>query len=195
MVESSEGQSSKRKLVKRLSWIIGTIVILGIIVLVVNVSAPTNGPGNISPAPPSPESIEQRFDGKDPKGKYGPDSRCADPPPSQPITSTQPPLMGPDGHVVGTVELRTSGICPVIWARVNWPNGSYDLPAGWSLHIRMHRPMPLPQKISEYISHNTTVYVYGNMLTTVRGCVYAEVYFSNAGGQTAATKTECVKST
>lgn len=140
----------------------------------------------------SATAIEQRYDGKDPSGKDGPNSKCADPPPSQPVSQLHPSVIGPNGKVVGHVDLRTSPICPVIWARVYWLKGSYLMPTGWSLYIVMHRRVHL--KTIRYISHNTSNYVYGNMLATVSGCVYAEVYFVKGSSRTPPALTPCLRS-
>ena len=140
----------------------------------------------------SAAAIDQRYDGKDPAGKDGPRSKCADPPASQPITQVRPSVPGPGGQVVGYVDLRTSPICPVIWARVYWLKGSYRMPPGWSLHIVMHRPVD--HKTIEYVAYDTSTYVYGNMLATVRGCVYAEVYFAKGSDRTHPAQTQCMRS-
>lgn len=160
----------------------------------------TSGPAS-SASPPVPArtapaaaaaAIEQRYDGKDPTGKDGSNSKCADPPPSQPVSNVHPSVIGPSGKVVGHIELRTSPICPVIWARVSWLTGSYPMPLGWSLHIVMHRRAH--SKTIQYISHDTSNYVYGNMLATVSGCVYAEVYFAKGSRRTPSALTPCLRS-
>jgi hypothetical protein len=143
------------------------------------------------PSPHSPSAIERKYDGKDPKGKNGP--LCADPPPSQPVSQSSWPVTGPGGTVVGHVELRTSPICPVIWARVYWRNGSYTMPSGWSLHIVMRRRTD--PATAAYVSDVTSAYVYGNMLATVRGCVFAQVYFAKGSRHTPSAVTGCLRST
>jgi hypothetical protein len=145
---------------------------------------------NIVPST-SATAIERRYDGMDPTGKDNPRSKCADPPASRPISQIHPAVVGPGGEIVGHVELRTSPMCPVIWARVDWLNGSYRMPAGWSLHILMHRRNN--PKTTEYISSDTSGYVYGNMLATVSGCVYAEVYFAKGSSRTHPSVTPCIR--
>ncbi len=154
-------------------------------------ATPTAGTGG-SPSATSATAIEQRYDGKDPAGKDGPGSKCADPPASQPLTQVHPSVLGPGGQVVGYVDLRTSPICPVIWARVDWLKGSYRMPPGWSLHILMHRPVD--HKTIEYVAYDTSTYVYGNMLATVSGCAYAEVYFAKGKNHTPPALTQCMRS-
>jgi hypothetical protein len=63
--------------------------VVGAVVAAVLAAAFTNGFGlfarthrSSGPAS-SPTAIEQRYDGRDPTGKDGPNSKCADPPPSQ----------------------------------------------------------------------------------------------------------------
>jgi hypothetical protein len=148
-------------------------------------------PGQTIPAT-SAAAIEQRYDGKDPTGKDGANSKCADPPASQPVSQVHPSVIGPSGKVVGHIELRTSPICPVIWARVYWVKGSYLMPPGWSLHIVMHRRAH--SKTIQYISHDTSNYVYGNMLAAVSGCVSAEAYFVKGSHHTPLALTPCLRS-
>ena len=88
--------------------------------------------------------LERRYDGKLPAGQDGTDSHCADPPPSQPVDgASRPPVTGPAGTPIATVQLRKSPICPtVIWARVLWHGDErawYQIPPGWTLHVVMHR--------------------------------------------------------
>jgi hypothetical protein len=151
-------------------------------------SASTHRPTS-GQSPSSADAIEQRYDGKDPVGKDGPLSKCADPPASQPVSQVHPAVLGPDGSVVGHIELRTSPICPVIWARVDWLHRSYLMPPGWSLYILMHRR--IHPKTIRYVSHDTSNYVYGNMLVTISGCVYAEVYFADGSHRTPSAITQC----
>jgi len=190
------GPSGPRSDTIKAAWIAGWFVIAAAVIGAVLAAFFTNGFGLVSASSPrttSPtaQAIERRYDGKDPQGKNG--RRCADPPPSQPVSQIHPSVIGPSGAVVGHVELRNSPICPVIWARVTWLNASYAMPAGWSLHIVMYRrvdPASAP-----YVSHDTSNYVYGNMLATVRGCVYAKVYFANGRSHTRPTVTGCFRST
>jgi hypothetical protein len=66
------------------------------------------------------------------------------------------------------------------------------MPPGWSLYIVMHRRAHL--KTIQYVSHDTSSYVYGNMLSTVSGCVYAKVYFVKGSNHTPPARTPCLKS-
>ncbi len=208
----ADGRTGRRSDAIRAAVIGGWFVIAAAIVGAVLAAFLTNGfgffalsPGARSSPSTSPSSavhaasgssaiaIERRYDGKDPTGKDGSESKCADPPASQPVSQVHPPVIGPGGTVVGHIELRTSSICPVIWARVYWLNGSYLMPSGWSLHILMHRRVH-PKTVG-YISYDTSNYVYGNMLTTISGCVYAEVYFAKGTKHTPPATTACFKST
>jgi hypothetical protein len=137
--------------------------------------------------------IEHRYDGMDPTGKDAPGTTCADPAhPSQPVSQVQPPVVDPSGKVVGYVELRTSSICQVLWARVYWRGGAYTLPPGWTLVIQMHRQVD--PKVVQFVSHDASNYVYGNMLATARGCAYAEVFFAKGTMHTQPAITPCMKS-
>ncbi|MEV1116151.1 hypothetical protein AB0I91_13850 [Actinosynnema sp. NPDC049800] len=140
--------------------------------------------------------LESRYDGKDPRGHSGADSKCADPPPSQEVSASKPPVVDPEGKQVGHVELRASPICPVVWARVLWggdASATYQIPAGWTLHIVSHRPETKTRvDFPEPSNPSPVPYGLGAMLATARGCVYVEVYFSNGDQSTASAKTSCV---
>ena len=140
--------------------------------------------------------LEARYDGKDPRGLDGSESRCADPPPSQAVPASTPPVFGSDSQQVGSIELRTSPICPVIWARVLWnsdPNTKYQIPAGWTLHVVAHRPETRTTvELTEPSSSGPVPYGLGPMLTTARGCVYVEAYFTHDQQKTHAVPTSCV---
>lgn len=141
--------------------------------------------------------LERRYDGKDPRGTAGVSSKCSDPPPSQLVASSNPPVFGVNGKIVGHMELRTSPICPVIWARVIWnggPDATYRIPSGWTLHIVAHRPETKTSHDSPDVpSENPIQYGLSSMLVSVRGCVYVEVYFSKSDRRTAVARTSCVK--
>ncbi|MFD4367764.1 hypothetical protein [Rhodococcus sp. NPDC058521] len=145
---------------------------------------------------------ELQYDGKDPRGLDGADSRCADPPPSLEVKASRPPVLGPDGTVVGVVEVRTSASCPgVVWARVPWnndrgeadPSAVYQIPAGWVLHVVTHRPGTATSVDTPEPSVAGPIpYGLSTMLTTARGCVYVEAYFSNGDDRTVSALTPCV---
>jgi hypothetical protein len=183
---------------RRLRWwhvAIGPIVIAALVVSAIVFFSKTNGQ-SANRNQPDAAQLEARYDGKDPRGLSGSDSRCADPPPSQPVPADNPPVYGPDGEQVGTVELRTSPICPVIWARVLWnsdPNATYQIPAGWVLYVVAHRPdTNTLSDFPEPSGPGPIPYGLGPMLTTVRGCVYVEAYFTNGNQKTHAVPTSCV---
>ncbi|MDQ1039922.1 hypothetical protein QFZ75_006338 [Streptomyces sp. V3I8] len=144
----------------------------------------------------SAEALERRYDGKDPRGLEGSNSKCADPPTSQPVSSAHPSVIGPDGKDAGSIELRTSAICPVIWARVLWNDDlatTYRIPEGWTLHIVAQRPKTKTRRDSPVQASITPIeYGLSSMLTTLRGCVFVEVYFANGDRRTPAARTPCV---
>lgn len=179
---------------RRVSWPIvnGTALVLAISIgfVLYLVRAPST-PATTGAA--SAASIERRYDGMDPQGKSAPGTTCSDlAHPSQPVDQIHPNVIGPDGRVVGHVELRTSPICPVLWARVYWIGGKYVLPTGWTLRVQMHRRVH--PKMIETTPKDTSNYVYGNMLATISGCAYAEVYFTNGSQRTPSAITPCDKS-
>lgn len=148
--------------------------------------------------------LQRRYDGKLPWGDDD-ESRCADQPgqpdsKSQPVDSNDPPVMGPEGTRVGTVYLRTSPICPTTaWARVVWNADDYEAPPGWQLHSVMYRPAtntrieerdpPTPR----HVPYSIPYYAISRMIASARGCVYAEVYFTNGEARTTPIRTSCVQ--
>jgi hypothetical protein len=147
--------------------------------------------------------LERRYDGKLPWGDDD-NSRCANgnAPPSLVVQgATTPPVMGPAGVQVGTVQLRRSQICPtVVWARILWHGDEqqkYQIPSGWTLHVVMHGPdtntvidEPETSKVSE------VPYALSRMISSARGCVYAEVHFAKDDKpdvNTSIARTSCVR--
>jgi hypothetical protein len=198
--KESPGPDPIEKNARRLNWwyvATGVIVIAALVVgLVLFLTKNQEQPQNRNQ--PNATQLEARYDGKDPRGLSGTDTKCADPPPSQAVPSSTPPVYGPDGQQVGTVELRTSPICPVIWARVLWnsdPNATYQIPPGWTLHVIAHRPETNTVfDFPEPSGPGPIPYGLGPMLTTLRGCVYVEAYFMNDATQqkTHTVPTSCV---
>jgi hypothetical protein len=187
---------NRRRIVRAVAIVVVLCVASVAVLLVIfdHGNTNTNNPGPANS--PDAAQLEHRYDGKDPRGIDGTESQCADPPPSQLVTSSHPPVFGVDGRVVGSIELRTSPICPVIWARVIWNGGAdatYRIPSGWTLHMIAHRPETKTSADSPVASiPNPIPYGLSTMLATVRGCVYVEVYFSKGNQQTAMTETSCV---
>lgn len=144
--------------------------------------------------------LERRYDGKLP---WGDDdiSRCADPPDSEEVVSNSPPVIAPDGNQVGVVQLRKSPICQTAtWSRVLWDGDErkrYQIPTGWTLHTVMHRPAT--NTVIDEQDHSTASeapYIVSRMISSARGCVYAEVYFAsddNPDAKTATARTSCVQ--
>lgn len=148
--------------------------------------------------------LERRYDGKLPWGDDD-SSRCSDQPDigrSETVNpKNTPPVMVPDGHVVGMIQLRKSPICPtVVWARVLWDGDEqkkYQIPAGWTMHTVMHRPdTNTVRDEQDHSSASEAPYIVSRMLTSARGCVYAETYFTKDDQpdvKTATARTACVQ--
>ncbi|PEG33896.1 hypothetical protein CQY20_28405 [Mycolicibacterium agri] len=106
--------------------------------------------------------------------------------------------MVPDGRVTGVIELRKSPICPsAVWARVLWDGNEqtrYQIPPGWTLHSVMHRP--ITKTVIDEQDHSSATegpYIVSRMIASARGCVYAEVYFTNGDERTTPVRTSCVQ--
>ncbi|MBF6259870.1 hypothetical protein IU468_26690 [Nocardia farcinica] len=96
------------------------------------------------------------------------------------------------------MQLRASPKCPtVIWARVVWNNdlaATYQIPPGWTLHVVSHRPdTQTAHDETELASASKIPYGLGAMLSTARGCVFVEAYFTNGDQRTASAATSCVR--
>jgi hypothetical protein len=200
-----DGADEPAETTRRVKWrhiAAGLVVVASLavgVVLLFSKNGDSRSPSNESSTAsgrPDAEQLEARYDGKDPRGIAGAASRCADPPPSRAVPASTPPVYGPDGQQVGSIELRTSPVCPVIWARVLWesdPNATYDIPEGWRLHIVAHRPET--ETVIDFVeppSQGPIPYGLGPMLTTIRGCVYVEAYFTNQDRKTNAVPTSCI---
>jgi hypothetical protein len=147
----------------------------------------------------SAAELEHCYDGKLPWGDDE-ESHCANPPDAQNVVSNNPPVMVPDGRVTGTLQLRKSPICPTaVWARIVWDGDEgkrYQIPAGWTVHSVMHRPATntvIPEQ--DHPSATEGPYIVSRMISSARGCVYAEVYFARDDKPdvtTATARTSCV---
>ncbi|WP_433702993.1 hypothetical protein [Prescottella equi] len=148
----------------------------------------------LAPRPPSAaEKTEALYDGADPLS--GTREDCSGVTRSQPAHPERPTLIGPDGQAVGTLGLLTWPGCDVVWGRVLWrddPTATYQIPAGWTLHVEIHRPATNTRaSFTEPASATPVEWAYGPMLATVRGCVQAEAYFSDGVRDGARTTTVC----
>jgi hypothetical protein len=194
----SRMRSSRRRLVLTMATA-ATLALLGVAGGVVLAARdPWNGM--------TAAELERRYDGKLPWGDDD-DSRCADLPNrpetgSRPIDpSNDPPVMGPEGSQVGTVQLRYSTVCPTaVWARILWHgDGSetYSIPVGWTVHSVMHRPST-NSRIEEldHWKSSEVPYIVSRMIASAGGCVWAEVYFTQDNEpdrKTAIARTACVQ--
>ncbi|MBU4613620.1 hypothetical protein IM877_02380 [Rhodococcus sp. GG48] len=163
------------------------LVALGLILVVASIL--------MAPRPPSvAEKTEALYDGNDPLS--GVTEECSGVVRSQPAHHERRPLTGPDGQVVGTLGLLTWPGCDAIWGRVLWdddPPATYQIPAGWTLHVEVYRPATSTQaRFTEPASATPVEWAYGPMLAATRGCVYAEAYFTDGAQETSRTQTECV---
>ncbi|MCF8785254.1 hypothetical protein [Rhodococcus ruber] len=179
----------------------GVVFVVAITMVVAAIWALNRDDALGSDATASAEIVQERvrLDGKDPRGLDGADSQCADPPSSERVETSEPPVIGPDGNVVGTLQLRTSAKCPrVVWARVHWEGDqtkTYLIPAGWVLHTALYRPDTQTRVESlDDSSLGEVPYILSKMLTTAGNkCVYAEAYFQkDTGERTASVKTACI---
>ena len=89
----------------------------------------------------------------------------------------------------------------MVWARAPWnndrgeadPDAVYQIPAGWVLHVITHRPGTATSVDTPEPSIAGPIpYGLSTMLTTARGCVYVEAYFSNGDDRTVSALTPCV---
>lgn len=185
-------------------WVVGAAAVVIAAVLVGFVTLGRDGAAlSTNSAGPSAAvnagELESRFDGKDQRGLRSSDSRCADPPDSISVPASQPPIQGPDGAQVGNIQLRASSslACPtVVWARVLWnndPAATYQIPPSWTLHVVSHRPDANDMHDeTEPASDSKIPYALSAMMSSARGCVYVEGYFTSGDKKTAPAVTSCV---
>lgn len=152
--------------------------------------------------------LEQRYDGKLALGEDE-QSRCAETPqagqpqkgetinPDEPY----PPLIGPDGTEVGKLQLRKSTVCPTaVWIRALWRGSEqvlYQIPPGWTLHTVMYRSATNTRLEERDPSQpGPGMYIISKMISSARGCVYGEAYFTKDAQpdvKTPTARTACVQ--
>ena len=140
-----------------------------------------------------PES-EVVLDGKDPQGgkshhneKGNPSTKCADPPDAATVQGTEADLESPDQKVtIGHIEIRKSALTNncrfMVWPHVLFDKGR-AVPAGWTLYVESSRPATRTH-LNYSIDHKShRKELWGNMLSTERGCVRVEIYFERDDGR------------
>lgn len=189
---------SRRRPTRRTITLVAAVAFIVIVVvatLLVQRRDATDSHTNRSDA----SELERRYDGKNPRGDDGDESKCADPPPSQTVIASEPPVLAPTGDEVGRLQLRSSPTCPtVLWARLLWnhdENATYVIPAGWTVHLKTHRPDTdtVRDDDAEPSQPTPVPYLFSTMLSSARGCVYVQAYFTRGDQTSTQAATSCVR--
>lgn len=138
--------------------------------------APT--PASHPPTTPA-QARDPVVDGADPER-----SGCA----ADGVTIDSQPLIFPRGRLAGTVELRYSAHCRVGWTRFT-PAPASGRGAGDTVTVVVVRPTDGARQ--RFTITYGDLAVYGNILSTERGCVRAEAFVTTGGGTSPVTATGC----
>ncbi|SCL29639.1 Protein of unknown function [Micromonospora nigra] len=122
-------------------------------------------------------------DGADPK-----DAGCATDPG---VTTVDSAAVLLDERVVGTVELRYAPACGVSWPRfVPVPGGADVVPRPARIQLAV-TDGDQPTRVADFAMDYGGISTFGNLLTSTKTCVYAQVQLSGAGWRSAVGRTGC----
>jgi len=99
------------------------------------------------------------------------------------------PVYRRSGAMFGSIILMYSPACQAAWGYLNGPNSS-----AWTIHI-VTRRIPGPGIVRWQFSGNIDSGSWGNVLSTRRGCVYAEAYVVDRSGEGPHARTACIQPT
>lgn len=99
------------------------------------------------------------------------------------------PVRRKGGAAFGTIILMYSPACQAEWGYLNAPNST-----AWTIHIVTHR-VPGRQILRWQFSGRAASGSWGNVLSTQRGCVYAEAYVADKAGEGPHARTACIQPT
>jgi hypothetical protein len=117
------------------------------------------------------------MDGDDPRAR-----QCDDA-----ATLSTVPLYLPDGTRFGDLRLRRSSGCGTAWASAYYSN-----PFLYTVRLALHRPADGAEVHSEW-SNNTPPGSYGDMLSTAKGCVWAEATVRTPRATGPVARTPCLR--
>ncbi|MGW1564678.1 DUF2690 domain-containing protein [Streptomyces sp. NPDC002144] len=99
------------------------------------------------------------------------------------------PVYRKSGVTFGTIILMYSPACRAAWGYLNAPNST-----AWTIHIDTHR-IPGRRAIRWQFSGDVALGSWGNVLSTLHGCVYAEAYVVQGGVEGPHARTACIQPT
>ncbi|WP_329007763.1 XRE family transcriptional regulator [Micromonospora rifamycinica] len=146
-------------------------------------SAPTAG--RVGPAPTESAPAVRVRDGADPK-----DAGCAADPAVATVDSTAVLV---DERVIGLVELRYSPACGASWPRfMPAPTGAPTVPRPARVVLAV-TDGDTPARSHDFTIDYAGISAYGNLLTSTRTCVWAEVRITGAGWTSPPARTGCYR--
>jgi hypothetical protein len=139
------------------------IAVLTLAAAVIAAAATRSGSAPHPSSTPRPETSFTARDGQDPYvAGCGPDKQILE----------ERPMVWPNGRPYGTLALFYSERCHAIWGFVYGPNSTQ-----WDVHIAAHRHSDGATAASDFQGQQLPN-SWGNVLTTVTGCVYVTGYLT-----------------
>ncbi|WP_433231595.1 helix-turn-helix domain-containing protein [Micromonospora sp. CA-248260] len=151
------------------------------------VTSATSGPpaGVPDPTPTGSASALRVHDGADPK-----DAGCAADPA---VTTVDSAAVLIDERVIGLVELRYSPVCGASWPRfMPAPAGTPTVPRPARVVLAV-TDGDTPARSHDFTIDYAGISAYGNLLTSTRTCVWAEVRITGAGWTSPPARTGCYR--
>ncbi|MEU1755034.1 DUF2690 domain-containing protein [Micromonospora matsumotoense] len=146
-------------------------------------SAPTAGRATPTPTGSAPAVLVR--DGADPK-----DAGCAADPAVATVDSAAVLI---DERVIGLVELRYSPVCGASWPRfMPAPAGAPTVPRPARVVLAV-TDGDTPARSHDFTIDYAGISAYGNLLTSTRTCVWAQVLITGAGWTSPPARTGCYR--
>ncbi|MEU7616043.1 helix-turn-helix domain-containing protein [Micromonospora rifamycinica] len=147
--------------------------------------SPAPTAGRAGPAPVESAPAVRVRDGADPK-----DAGCAADPAVATVDSAAVLV---DERVVGLVELRYSPVCGASWPRfMPAPTGAPTVPRPARVVLAV-TDGDTPARSHDFTIDYAGISAYGNLLTSTRTCVWAEVRIAGAGWTSPPARTGCYR--
>ncbi|GHA02453.1 hypothetical protein ACFOOM_09845 [Streptomyces echinoruber] len=94
----------------------------------------------------------------------------------------------PDGRRYGRLVLYYSPVCEALWGYATGPNSET-----WTVHIDVHRQSDRAVAPASFSGRTALPGSWGNVLSDLTGCVYAEGYVVKGGAAGPHARTACVQ--
>jgi len=148
------------------------------IFVVLNKGSSSGGSTTTSAGATSPSESDAKIDHQDPN-----QAGCS--PTGVDVQASRVPVTAPDSSLHSVLFLRRSTACQAIWGEVEGLEGQ----SRYVVEVDVHRPSDNGQAL--FHDADMASFVFGNMLSARRGCVYATAFLQRGGKRGPIARTPC----